>query len=472
MIHTSKLLQWHKALLWLGGATIMLFALSGVTHPIMTWTGPQAVTARPPALNLTTQQLNQALTAVQQQAVQSSALLKIVPYQHSAVIQITTDATTPRAYLGLDNAPAPTDRDVALWLASHYSGLAAEQAEQVHFQTQFDDAYPSVNRLLPVWQITYDNGLSLYVHTETLALAGITNPYKTRLQGFFRQAHSWQWLDALPWLKAIVMTILLGSALLLVLSGAWLLLRLPYKARRRGLRRWHYALSWLVILPLTLYLLTGIYHFAYKYAKPDTLGLTLQTATPLPSAWQMPELTTAQKTLYNSATLVQGAQTWYWRLSEFNPAQHADRQSRFAGQAAELQARFIPLTQDAPVLDDQTFALLLAERLLGLPASAITQQQLISRFGPDYDFRNKRLPVWQLDYASGRVFVDTLTGQLIEQQHSSSKWERYSFSFIHKWGILQPLLGRDGRDQVVVGFMVLVLLLAVLGFAMRLKRRA
>ncbi|KRS21301.1 hypothetical protein AAY72_09475 [Alishewanella sp. WH16-1] len=171
-------------------------------------------------------------------------------------------------------------------------------------------------------------------------------------------------------------------------------------------------------------------------------------------------------------SLIQGAQGWYWRLSEFNPAQQADRQSRFAGQVSELQARFIPLTADAPALDDHSFALILAERFLSLPASAFNNPQLISRFGPDYDFRNKRLPVWQLDYASGRVFIDTQTGQLIEQQHSSSKWERYSFSFIHKWGILQPLLGRDGRDQVVVGFMVLVLLLAVLGFAMRLKRRA
>jgi len=471
-MHTAKLLKWHKTLLWVGGITILLFALSGITHPIITWTGPQAVTARPPALDLTTQQLNQALTALQQQAIPASALIKIVPFQQDAVIQITADAATPRTYLSLASTPAPTDQDMALWLAAHYSGLAATASTDVNFQTHFDDAYPAVNRLLPVWQITYDNGLSLYVHTETLALAGITNPYKTRLQGFFRQAHSWQWLDGLPWLKAIVMTILLGSALLLVLSGAWLLLRLPYQARRRGLRRWHYALSWLVVLPLTLYLLTGIYHFAYKYAKPDTLGLSLQTATPLPDSWQIPELTTERAKLYNSATLVQGAQGWYWRLSEFNPAQQADRQSRFAGQASELQARFIPLTADAPALDDHSFALILAERFLGLPASAFNNPQLISRFGPDYDFRNKRLPVWQLDYASGRVFIDTQTGQLIEQQHSSSKWERYSFSFIHKWGILQPLLGRDGRDQVVVGFMVLVLLLAVLGFAMRLKRRA
>lgn len=86
-MHTAKLLKWHKTLLWVGGITILLFALSGITHPIMTWTGPQAVTARPPALNLTTQQLNQALTALQQQAIPASALIKIVPFQQDAVIR-------------------------------------------------------------------------------------------------------------------------------------------------------------------------------------------------------------------------------------------------------------------------------------------------------------------------------------------------------------------------------------------------
>ncbi|WP_215395982.1 hypothetical protein [Rheinheimera oceanensis] len=42
---------------------------------------------------------------------------------------------------------------------------------------------------------------------------------------------------------------------------------------------------------------------------------------------------------------------------------------------------------------------------------------------------------------------------------------------MHKWGMLQPLLGREGRDMLVVGFMVLLLTMAVLGFAMRLRRR-
>jgi hypothetical protein len=101
----------------------------------------------------------------------------------------------------------------------------------------------------------------------------------------------------------------------------------------------------------------------------------------------------------------------------------------------------------------------------------LTNQTLISRFGPDYDFRNKRLPVWQFDYSDGRLFVDAVSGQLIEQQSQASRIERYSFSFVHKWGLFQPLLGREGRDIAVVGIMLLVLLMAALGFSMRLRRK-
>lgn len=176
--------------------------------------------------------------------------------------------------------------------------------------------------------------------------------------------------------------------------------------------------------------------------------------------------------MLNSASLVQGpASHWYWRLSLHNPAQQADRNSRFVGQASEQGAVFLPLLPTAPELTDASYAELLAKRFLDLQSNDIVQQQLVQRFGPDYDFRNKRLPVWQLDYADGRIFVDTVSGQLVELQRRGSRWERYNFSYIHKWGMLQPLLGRQGRDQVVVAMMVLVVLLAVMSFAMRLRRR-
>ncbi|MBZ9611503.1 PepSY domain-containing protein [Rheinheimera maricola] len=471
---TFTLVKWHRLLLWLGGATLIIFALSGITHPIMSWTGPQAVTMRPPALQLDGVTLQQAMQRINTAQLPAQALVKLVPYRDTALVQLTANLSTARQYLTLDDSTAPDDQDVAIWLASHYSGEAEANVTTVALLNTFTNAYPSVNRLLPVYQVDYQNGLSLYIHTESLSMAGITTPYKTAVQAVFRQLHSWQWLDATPVLKVVVMTILLGSALLLALSGAWLLFKLPFAARRRGLRRWHYALSWLLVVPVVLYLLTGIYHFSYKQLAADTAGLTLPAAQPLPaqpalagSVFQSLDSTA----MYNSASLVQADGSWYWRLSEFNPQQQADRSSRFNGQQSEQGAQFLALTAGAPALDDATYARLLAAKFTGLAADKLTNQTLISRFGPDYDFRNKRLPVWQLDYAGGRLFVDAVSGQLIEQQSQASRFERYSFSFVHKWGILQPLLGREGRDMVVVGIMLLVLLMAGVGFAMRLRRR-
>ncbi|MEH8017576.1 PepSY domain-containing protein [Rheinheimera muenzenbergensis] len=469
---TFTLVKWHRFLLWLGGATLLIFALTGLTHPLMSWTGPQAVTMRPPALQLDGATLQQAMQRLNNTALRPQALVKLVPYKDKVLLQLTNSLSVERQYLTLDGSAPASDQDVAIWLASHYSGLPAEQVSSTALLTRFNNAYPSVNRLLPVYQVDYQNGLSLYIHTESLSMAGISNPYKTAVQAVFRQLHSWQWLDNTPLLKVVLMTVLLGSALLLVLSGIWLLLKLPFAARRRGLRRWHYALSWLLALPVLLYLLTGIYHFSYKRVAATNAGLTLPPARPLPDSTNLP-LTQPldSNSLYNSASLVQATGNWYWRLSEFNPQLQADRNSRFSGQQSEQGAQFLALNPAEPALDDAQYARLLAHSFTGLAAEQLTNQQLISRFGPDYDFRNKRLPVWQFDTPGGRLFVDAVSGQLIEQQSQASRIERYSFSFVHKWGLLQPLLGREGRDMVVVGIMLLVLLMAGLGFTMRLRRK-
>ena len=40
--------KWHKWLGWTGGLALLLFAISGMTHPLMTWTGPKAASFFPP----------------------------------------------------------------------------------------------------------------------------------------------------------------------------------------------------------------------------------------------------------------------------------------------------------------------------------------------------------------------------------------------------------------------------------------
>ena len=99
--------------------------------------------------------------------------------------------------------------------------------------------------------------------------------------------------------------------------------------------------------------------------------------------------------------------------------------------------------------------------------------EVVTRFGPDYDFRNKRLPVWRIDYGApvnATLFVDTATGVLADRTENWQKPERYIFSFIHKWNFLFPI-GRVGLNVVGVFVVLLLGFMAGIGLRMDLVRR-
>ena len=124
---------------------------------------------------------------------------------------------------------------------------------------------------------------------------------------------------------------------------------------------------------------------------------------------------------------------------------------------------------------DRELALQLGEGFTGVPRQAIESVELVTRFGPEYDFRNKRLPVWRLNYGApvqASVFVDTATGVLADISPDAAKAERWSFSYLHKWNFLS-VWGRQVHNGVVSGFVLAILLMfGVLGLRMAYKGRA
>lgn len=466
----------HKSLLWFGGISLLLFVMSGITHPLLTWFGPSPATLQPIPLQLQQQQLMQASAIAAQQT--EAALVKLVPFAGQAVLQLSTTAIAPRRYLSLTDGQEINDADAELAkaLARHYNAAADEQITSVLFQTEFDAAYPSVNRLLPVYRVEFASGLISWIHTETLTQASLSNQTKTRMQQFFRQLHSWQWLEPWPLVRLTVMLSMLGSAFLLVLSGLLLFRRQPVP--KTPLRKLHVLLGALLAVPLLLYILTGSYHLIDQELKSAQLGLTLPPVKPLTQVQGLSQLPVAlqQQQLHSAALVQDNAGHWYWRLASSNGAQQPDRQSRFNGQSRELQSWYLPMSAAQPALTDQLYATQLAKHFVpALAQQQPTQVTLVSHFGPDYDFRNKRLPVWRLDYsgeAATTLFIDTASGVLVEQLSTRDSFERYSFSFVHKWNLLQPLLGREGRDLLVLAVMFTVLLLAGMGITLGLKRRA
>lgn len=124
-------------------------------------------------------------------------------------------------------------------------------------------------------------------------------------------------------------------------------------------------------------------------------------------------------------------------------------------------------------MTDTEQAVFLATQYTGLSASQVVAVSPVFSFSPEYDFRNKRLPVWRVDYAgeSGHsVFVDPATGMLVDKTLAFQRVEAWVFSWLHKWNFMNPSLGMAGRDILMSFFLLSILLLAGLGITQYQKK--
>ncbi len=123
---------------------------------------------------------------------------------------------------------------------------------------------------------------------------------------------------------------------------------------------------------------------------------------------------------------------------------------------------------------ERDIALDIARRFSGASDEAVTGIELVTRFGSEYDFRNKRLPVWRVDYGApvdARFYVDPSAGVLVDLVADWEKPERFVFSMVHKWNFLFPV-GRLLLNIVVAAMVIgLIGFMAVLGLRMDLARR-
>tara|TARA_R110002096_G_scaffold65068_9_gene158572 strand:- start:226 stop:645 length:420 start_codon:yes stop_codon:yes gene_type:complete len=125
-------------------------------------------------------------------------------------------------------------------------------------------------------------------------------------------------------------------------------------------------------------------------------------------------------------------------------------------------------------LQDKDMSIHLAKKFLGNDSVAVKSAELINNFSPEYDFRNKRLPVWKIttgDPEGHRVFVDPATAIIVDYLVPLARIESFSFSLLHKWDFLVPLMGRKMRDTLVVSLLLGFLMVALLGVAIARSKR-
>ncbi|WP_066961464.1 PepSY domain-containing protein [Microbulbifer sp. Q7] len=478
-------LGWHNKLGWWALAGILVWAISGISHPMMAWFGPSAAKFFPPSVSLDASKLG-ALPSLLADGdkLRDARVVKLVPGEAAPLLQVTHSETAPRRYYQLDSGREVTDGDAqqARWLATYYSGRPADQIAELQLQTGFDNAYPSVNRLLPVYRVRFagDEALTLFIHTETAALASITDRSKTLLQGVFRQLHTFAWLDDLEYGRLILIGLLMLTLSAFAATGLALVFALKHRKINDGKRRYHRLLGYVLWLPLLGWSTSGFYHLLQSSLVAPVHGLRLGNAGEFQGLtgdyrW----LEHLEGRAINSLSLIRGAEDLPVYRVSLAPAEGAaprSRNQRFDGRPSEAGALFVDARsgQLLTEFDDQQQAQRLAARLAGVAPGQIAGTRLVTRYSPAYDFRNKRLPVWQIDVADADhtvLFVDPVSGVLVDRTRRVDRAERLSFSLLHKWNHLTPFTGRQGRDGLIVFTLLLLLAGAVLGGVMLAKRK-
>jgi hypothetical protein len=122
--------------------------------------------------------------------------------------------------------------------------------------------------------------------------------------------------------------------------------------------------------------------------------------------------------------------------------------------------------------NDDTLARHLAASLSGLPQESIRSVDRITKFGGEYGFVFKRLPVHRVEFAASgnpRFYVEVSTGSLAARVDDGDALEGKSFSYLHKWHFTEA--GKDLRDFTLATFAFGHVVVALLGMSLFIKRR-
>ena len=506
MANRPRLARWsmskHQWLALIGGISLFIWGLSGLAHIVMVLFGPQQVQFMPPMRAVDMAGVTPVEQVLASAGIRKARAVKVVVGEDRNLLQVTETQQTPRRYFRLDSGTELPGEDArqAEFIARHFLAERRPVAEIVH-QTQFDADYPWVNRQLPVWRVRFagDDRLTAYVHTETGSLAAVNNLTKTRLQTVFRWLHSWEWVPPqLEWLRVIVIMAMVGSLAALAVTGILLLVAIRRGKRLAGSKGWHRAMGYVLALPLLMFSISGVIHLVQAAFERPTSQMRLSPSVDVAQARYPIERDWAEVAAgldVNSLSLVEapdGRPLYRLGLAQPGGAMPKGEHDHSAhaghtmpmGDTAIRNARFDGVSPTGPALyvdaatgkawadGDRALARALGRRFSGAPDSAITGMDIVTRFGPDYDFRNKRLPVWRIDYGApvnATLFVDTSTGVLADRTENWQKPERYIFSFIHKWNFLFPI-GRVGLN-IVVGVFIVLLLGFMAGIGLVLDRR-
>lgn len=528
-----KLTLW-KVHRWLGVVAclgVLMWGLSGMLHPIMTRLQPKPATLQPPVQAVAWPAQAEVASWLAAAGIGQVENLHLVTLRGTPYLWAREPGQAVAQLLNLQNGmPIPNgERELAIELARHYTGKTSARVLHAEPVATFDADYTAVNQLLPVWRVQFAeeqgdaSNLRAYVEPGQMRLATLVDDTRHTLTTLFRWGHTWAFLDVLPGAQVAIQALLLMSAFSTGVAGIWLFFRgrktAAQRLSERALLRWHRRAGLLVALTLLSFSLSGSLHLLRAQMRMPTQ----QMAQALPvfsvqslrgAVWQglaqQPALSqiwlmslAGRTTLAMVPAGVASAPAQVGALHRHDAhAEHAhqlgvdnrkkdtevdqtvllhvaDGQPVAEGlkQATQALAGHYALTDGVnlgmgPRTDRKGGQPELMPRGEPDVPAAVAETAWVSRFGGEYGFLFKRLPVWRVTFdAPGRprYYVEPSTGALAARVDAWDASEGQIFAWLHKWQFLD--IDKDVRDALQAGFALANGLVAGMGLMVFMRRR-
>lgn len=501
----TRLWKLHQ---WLGIATclaIFMWGLSGALHPLMSWLQPVPAKFSAPAQSFDLSAAQALKLVLKKHGIDEFSQVSVVQLgeQHCYRIQTTEQADARYFSVTTGDEISDADQRYAEQLARHFTGLSNETITHSTLVTAFNDDYPFIHRILPVWRIEFGQqaGLSAYIDTNQSRLATLSDTLRDGFTRWFRIAHNWNFLDDSPWIQMLLMLFLLGCVIFSALSGLYLyiVLRPTVTQRLSGqpLQRSHRLLGVLFALAALMSASSGIYHLVHGFdpaqfslENTDEPGVSAQYRSLY--SFQRQEITEAawqsltQKPLarLNVARLNDQlvwqrtdagssepkAQVAMLAQEKNHPPEHHPSANTPAPEPAKTQLILSSgeVLEQGPIELAQTLATFFAQR----PRTDIVSTKLITAFTPEYGFINKRLPVYGIEFSGPeklRLYIETSTSLLAARVVQADVYEGLSFAWLHKWRF--GFLNKTVQDALLVLVGLGNVVVACLGLTLFLRKR-
>lgn len=471
------LFRWHRRLAFVAVIPLLLWASSGLLHPLLSHvlTTQAARTELPatgpslPAHYLTPAQLlNQHaverfdnLRLVNLGGILYYQLIQRLPAEPSSYLEAGPGPLLLR-YFRVDDGRELENGDAlyALALARHYAGDDFAAVRDIQTLTHFAPDYGSINRLLPVQQVSLarSDDLQLFIHTASSRLAAVSDHSRSLALKVFQFVHQWGWLGPAhaPW-RVVAIGFFAGAIALLGIAGL-LLYSLLWPRKRRHNARWHRRMGLLVSLSLLGFSTSGLHQVTGDW-HPEAFRGWRASAGFKPGEIGTDPLPQLQTLGARELSLARFEGRAYWQLG------YIDEQG--------VHWQYLPASGDPnPAPSDAEYATFLARQACGASCEWVAQEER-RHFGHDYPEVMKRLPVHKvtLTDANGAVsyFIETGSGEIAHRARPDERFRAMHFMLMHKYSFLNGL-GLVGRDLIVTALALGILATAGLGLILVLRR--